>query len=1371
MIDNLSQLKRKCLVFDIETSSFDEYGNPINLRTQYEKYIQYAKVKWFGAYSYKNNKQYYFNALIDTIQILNLLKSHEILIGFNSEEFDYPILENNGYIQDGIWYTNVDCMQILGRATKINRKGFKYKDRGSLMKLKFKKTSLEHMAKVMKLNYEKSKIDYKIFEKEEWTEQEVKEIKKYLSSDVMITKQMFDKLWDFWLPFTKFLDKKNIENLSWIRNSIASLTYKSACFFMNTQPTYGTKTSKKEEMGGRVIEPKYEEKKDVWYIDFSSLYPHIFCMFNLFAEKDPKIYKKLWHGNNLFQVKGYYDVSKQHILALSVKNRLKERIDLQKNDKSNPLIYALKIWLNCFSSDTKVIMADGQEKLIKDCAIGEKVYSINPKTLKIEQKEITKIYEYDYIGDMHHYIGHYFDFNVTPNHKFLLQHKNNKNNINFYKSESIESQYKIPIHKSFIKTYQKNIDILNYLNKEDCLYSIELNNIHGRTWLCRCGLKNREKKYNCNDRNFIYKYETIKDKFSTILNNKYTKVYLRSKKQPLSYKIEHIYNNKALSYLIGIYLAEGSLSHVLSKKYKNGNIRGDIYSVNLSQNKIANPKIYQKIINALDICNLKYSTGKQSIKISGNVFYTFILKNFGKLKNKHIKNKELWNVLNLKMLFQGLIDGDGSKKSCLFTTKYDYLKQDFINLCLKLGYTFTIKNDGYWRIIYNNNANSFRKTNRRIEKYNGKVYCLEIKDNHTLLAGKNGKYNWSGNSLYGVVRSSIFEKVHTPNAGWDCCWLGQQIHEFTERKMKEFGFEIIAGDSVAKDTPVLIKFNNQIQIIPIEDLFIAPKTNTKKQYNLYKKNIQIWTDKGWTKIKHVYRHKTKKMMYRIVTRKGFIEVSEDHSLIINNKPVSPNKLNVGDNLELIDYDLENKYKIDKDLCWLLGFWLAEGSTGFYKYKSSIKYCWALYQKKLKPLKKAQKILLKYGLNTKILNTLTSSNCNKLVPNTQNIKVFYELFKEWCLTKTNTKKIPSFILSANISSKQAFLKGYLEGDGSIDKYDGSIHFCSVDKSLFSGLCKILKSLGKDYSLKIRKDKPNILSARILINPTHKNINLPNKILKIETHKSNDFIYDIETENHHFCGGIGNVNLHNTDSLFMIMSNKRYNTKEYVQDCLNEIIEEINKNVPFPTETFQIKIEHYLNYIMWAFSEQPVQDKDGNNLKKSNRLIKKRKGKKKNYLYVYEEDGKKKIELVGLPIMKDNATHLGIKIYEEVLKDQIIKNNSAKFDKSYIEKVLNEYLERPEIMKLMAREYKVNSASSYKLESQIQAQISKAYFNGKDGTIELIKNNKIGKVGIGQKYCTVDEAIKNKLNVNDVDLEKVWNELDPFIKHVETKKEKN
>ncbi|WP_394352630.1 hypothetical protein, partial [Candidatus Nitrosotalea sp. FS] len=29
----------------------------------------------------------------------------------------------------------------------------------------------------------------------------------------------------------------------------------------------------------------------------------------------------------------------------------------------------------------------------------------------------------------------------------------------------------------------------------------------------------------------------------------------------------------------------------------------------------------------------------------------------------------------------------------------------------------------------------------------------------------------------------------------------------------------------------------------------------------------------------------------------------------------------------------------------------------------------------------------------------------------------------------------------------------------------------------------------------------------------------------------YVYDLETKNHHFCGGLGNVLLHNTDSLFL------------------------------------------------------------------------------------------------------------------------------------------------------------------------------------------------------------------------------------------------
>ena len=75
-------------------------------------------------------------------------------------------------------------------------------------------------------------------------------------------------LWNYWLPFAELLDEKFIYDLSWIRSSIASVTYKCACQVLNVDPTYSEKSSVSEEMGGNVYMPKYEEATKVWYLDF-----------------------------------------------------------------------------------------------------------------------------------------------------------------------------------------------------------------------------------------------------------------------------------------------------------------------------------------------------------------------------------------------------------------------------------------------------------------------------------------------------------------------------------------------------------------------------------------------------------------------------------------------------------------------------------------------------------------------------------------------------------------------------------------------------------------------------------------------------------------------------------------------------------------------------------------------------------------------------------------------------------------------------------------------------------------------------------------------------------------------------------------------
>ena len=660
---DISSLLNNALVFDLETSAHYDDGREVNIRTNFDDYIALAKVKWFGAYSYRTKKEYYLEVSKNRKEIMVLLENHNILIGFNNEEFDYPILINNGLIDPYQKINHIDCMKILGSSTFKDKKGFKYKDRGSLMGFKFKRNSLECVAETMKLEFQKSKIDYKIFHKDDYTEEEKSEIIKYLKNDVMATKGMFDKLWIYWMPFTDLIDWKYVSNFSWIKSSIASLIYKSACFCIHTEPTYSEHGSKLEDMGGRVLDPKYEEAENVWYVDFSSLYPHIFCMFNLFAEVSKEA-DKAWHGNELFKVKGYYDISHKHPLVKAVEIKLKERLDLKAKDKDHPMVGTLKIWLN---------------------------------------------------------------------------------------------------------------------------------------------------------------------------------------------------------------------------------------------------------------------------------------------------------------------------------------------------------------------------------------------------------------GLYGVARSPLFEKVHTPNCGWDCCWLGQQIQEFTQNQLAKYGYESIYGD-------------------------------------------------------------------------------------------------------------------------------------------------------------------------------------------------------------------------------------------------------------------------------------------------------------------------------------------TDSLMIRGTKKSHNDRDYIKTCLKQIIKKIFANVPFPVETFDMDIESFISYMLFPFAEQEIVEEkirkklnkkdidgyiteeiDGKKcikntetnkiIKRGRSWIKERMGRKKNYLYLYEKDGKEKVKLVGLPIKKDNATQLGIKIYKEVLEPRILENKRAKFPKEFIDTQITEYLKNKEIMQLISREFKVKPLHTYASGSNIYAQISQGYFNGGEGVINLIKNYKIGKAGKGTLYCTVEEAVNANLTVDDIDLEKLYNEVEPFIEYKE------
>lgn len=398
------------------------------------------------------------------------------------------------------------------------------------------------------------------------------------------------------------------------------------------------------------------------------------------------------------------------------------------------------------------------------------------------------------------------------------------------------------------------------------------------------------------------------------------------------------------------------------------------------------------------------------------------------------------------------------------------------------------------------------------------------------------------NASYGVMGAEIFPLYCLPVADATAA-IGRNTIHATIDKCKELGIEVVYGDSVLPDTPITIRRKDgTIDIVPIESLM--PKTFASLRYDKFG-DLDVLTEKGFSKIKYVYRHKVKKKGYRILTRKAFIECTEDHSLIIGGREVKPSQLRIGDKIELVSNNAGSSVNVNPELAWLFGLFIAEGTCGVYHNEDvsppRIKYSWKISNQDEEKLEKAKRIMQEHlAFPTSIIDTLKSSATYALVPK-DNAKLLVEYFKTMCYRGTQ-KAVPQCILNGLPATKKAFIEGIMSGDGHMD-VNGLVTLDQIHKTVLAGLVSMLQDLGFEYSLQIRDDKTNVCRIRVIKDNTDLRIKPADVIKKIEPFEINGYVYDLETENHHFCGGIGNVLLHNTDSLFL---------KEPKQESIDKVV---------------------------------------------------------------------------------------------------------------------------------------------------------------------------------------------------------------------------
>ena len=238
-----------------------------------------------------------------------------------------------------------------------------------------------------------------------------------------------------------------------------------------------------------------------------------------------------------------------------------------------------------------------------------------------------------------------------------------------------------------------------------------------------------------------------------------------------------------------------------------------------------------------------------------------------------------------------------------------------------------------------------------------------------------------------------------------------------------------------------------------------------------------------------------------------------------------------------------------DEAWVMGFFWADGSAGIYTFPHKLEhraprtnYSWSITNCNRDFLEKSARIMeplypeVRFSIVEIEMGSLGVNRTFKLIANggaatfrlIEKYSTFYYGVHQGSGLGANkgNKYITPEILNAPTNVRAAFLDGYYCGDGcghDLSQFSAKMDVLSMisAQSLFF-LCKSL-----DYQVSIWwcPEKPNIFSLNLTKGHQQWDYRKVKKIANLG--KTDEYVYDIETENHHFQAGVGQLVVHNCD----------------------------------------------------------------------------------------------------------------------------------------------------------------------------------------------------------------------------------------------------
>ena len=560
--------------------------------------------------------------------------------------------------------------------------------------------------------------------------------------------------------------------------------------------------------GGAVFEPITGVRENVSVLDLRSLYP--MCMVTINASPETKVDPTTYEGDTYRAPNGTeFRTSPDGIIRSMVDELLAEREEKKSrrndHDPDSPDYErfdrqqaAVKVIMNCFTPDTEVLTPDGVRN-IRDLSVGDVVYSIDRRTGELAVKPVTETHAYpEYRGDLIEIQTETTDFRITPNHRMLVRPRETPgNDFEFRTAGDLEpgTTYELPANWNGSPGNRVDrVDLTTFLDVEyEVLVpapdpSESVPDAFGRVPASHSPLAIDGPGFVCDGATFDRHRESI----AGTVDDWYVRLDGGYRWLPGIITGEQFFECLA-SYLEN---SEG--------KYAAGDgtvDSGKASSTAAGPGAAALPDGGASVPGNSDSDGVHLDGPQAADRSVGNPGFDRVFRDLLEADPDHALPPVVFgaSVEQRHRFLERLSDSgrdraDGTRE---YVTASVDLRDELLELCVQLGYAPSYDRvDRGWAVRWTPEATPTVEMTRhgnRSTASNG-VYCVTVADNHTLMAGRNGKFQFVGQSLYGVLGWDRF-RLYDKEMGAAITATGREVIRFTEEQANSLGYEVVYGDT------------------------------------------------------------------------------------------------------------------------------------------------------------------------------------------------------------------------------------------------------------------------------------------------------------------------------------------------------------------------------------------------------------------------------------------------------------------------------------------------------------------------------------------------------------------------------------------------